>query len=108
MTVYPLAAGAVIGVATVAEVVTTNPSNGLVAPLIGAVASVLVAGIAAYAVIRQRRQNAPEDVNAVTVAKTVEANLASFRSEVLTRLDAQEGRIEKIEDHVRPWPKATQ
>lgn len=102
MSPYPLVAGGVFGAATVAEVVTTSPNSGLLAPLIGGVASVLVAGIAAYAVIRQRRQNAPDELNALAVAKTAEANVATMREEVQRVID----RLDRIEEHVRPWPKA--
>jgi hypothetical protein len=60
--------------------------------------------------MRQRR-NDPEEISAVTAARTAEANVTNLREELRTeRNDRIKGdndlweAVRELEEHVRPWP----
>lgn len=118
------AASGAIGLAAAGIADAARPSGGGWWSLaVGVVTTLAVAGIGAYGLIRQARiGRAPEDVNAITIAATADANVTTLRhdleAEKTARQQADEDEkterqraddhiwdaIEKIEEHVRPWP----
>lgn len=75
---------------------------------VGSSVAIGVALIGLYGNIKRRRAGgSDEDVNALSVALTVQENLATFRTETNVRLAGLEQRTGAIEDHVRPWPRST-
>lgn len=89
----------------VAAEVTSTVNGGGWGQLAAGSATAIVVAVIGLISVRKRRNGAAEDVNAITIARTNEANLATYRAETNLRLEGIEKALGELVDHVRPWPK---
>lgn len=88
-----------------ADVTGTSGGSGWAQLAAGSATAVIVALIGLYATLRRRHASELEDVNAISIARTTDANLTTYRAETNLTLKDYGDRIKALEDHVRPWPK---
>lgn len=90
-------AGGTVVAAVIGETATTNP--GPLELAIGGAVSIICAAIGAWAVIR-RRGPAIDDVNAISICRTIEANVKTHHDDIDAWMTRLERRFdEHLESH---------